>query len=472
MITIGTLQLSPDPYVDFSYSYFSGNSSNNKIFGGQKTLTLRGSIVKATPAELIVEAKKIQDWYNRSPTRVYENITILGQTYPSLMVVGVNIPDGDWVNKIDYEIVLEAQIESSSTIPSNTFNLTYEDNVKNINISESISVNTENNGGTYYIANNGLQTIEGSVQWDIDISVTAKRSKRNTAIKNAELALRKIYSQLSSPDRNEFVGYKNWKLFLQTRALSAKAYEGSISLRASIVFVPPEIRHNCFVTLQSDFSHDYKANVHSKKVNIDIQGLVPILWTDLIDLQNSCSQSRMNSVNSLITSFLNAYRNESAIDTTSDIYLNAFNCSNYCTVSQQNICYSPTSFSVVRSIVEGKASLNLEWSSDPSRCSNNGITLEIEKQIAYIDNAIEEMNGWSLLQPVIQDLFCSNPMTVTYTTTATSRSKCINSFVEQEAINNAPTFVDEPGSWALIRNNLTLSNNQCTIVREFIRICP
>jgi len=198
---------------------------------------------------------------------------------------------------------------------------------------------------------------------------------------------------------------------------------------------------------------------------------VPIFWSDLINLPNNCSQSRMNSVNSLINAFINAYRNESSIDTTTDIYLNILNCSNSCEVSQ-NICYSPTNFSVARSVVEGKASLNLDWSSDPSKCTNNGIILEIEKQIAYINKAIVEHNGWGLFQPVIQDLNCSESMTVVYTVTATSRYKCPNPVVESVAISNAPTFVDEPGSWILIKNNLTLNNNSCTITREFVRTCP
>lgn len=44
MLTLGTLTLEDDPYVSISYEY--SQSSNGRIIGGTKKITLTGSIIE------------------------------------------------------------------------------------------------------------------------------------------------------------------------------------------------------------------------------------------------------------------------------------------------------------------------------------------------------------------------------------------------------------------------------------------
>ena len=466
MITIGTLQLDPEPYVDINYNY--STTGNQKVFGGTKTITLSGSVVRSTPSELIDQVKKIQNWYVNNANRTYQNITIKGQTYSSIRVLNLSIDSSDWVNKAQYTIELETNIET--ILNTNDFDLIYDDLVESLDISESLEINADNNH-TFYFGNDGLQTIAGSLKWNINISISCKRSHRQTAIKNAELALRKIFSKLSAPTRLEFNPYRNWKKYLQSRSLTSNSSKGSLTFSNSVVMLPPDIKHDCLINLENNFSHNYMNNSHTKKVSINFDGLVPIEWDAIIDVQSTCAHSKINSVNNLISSFISAYKNESVIDDTSDVYLIALNCANYCGVSQ-NICFTPTSFSVNRSITDGRATLDLEWSSDPSRCSNNGIVVEIEKTLATVTWTIIPHRGWSMYYPVVQDLKCQAPTIATYTTTATSIYKCLNTNTQAVAYANSPTYVDEAGTWTLVRWTTSQNNNSYTITKEFVRVCP
>lgn len=239
MITIGTLALDPEPYVDVAYNY--ATTSNQKVFGGTKTITLKGSVFGNSPSEVINKIKSMQTWFASNTQRIYQNVSIKGQSYTYLKVLNLSIDSGDWVNKADYTIELEANIET--VLNTNDFNLIYDDFVESLEVNESLEINADSNY-TFYVGAQGLQTISGTLKWNVNISVSCKRSFSQTAIKNAELVLKKILSNIAVPTRQEFAEYRNWKKYLNSRSLSANPSKGSLTFSHSVVMLPPNVTHS------------------------------------------------------------------------------------------------------------------------------------------------------------------------------------------------------------------------------------
>ena len=208
MLTLGSLTLDPSPFVSSSYEYKLLN--NGRVVGVVKKLTLSGSIIKESASDVLIEAKKINEWFGLQANRYINNVTINGQVYNFIIIDSVSIDSSDWVNKLTYSIKLTAPPESTLVIPSNVLNLSYNDFIEQIDINETLELESDKQG-TYYIAANGFKTVNGTVKWSCKIGVTCRRSSTNSAIKNAENVLRRII--LTTPDRKEFDEYKLWNKY-------------------------------------------------------------------------------------------------------------------------------------------------------------------------------------------------------------------------------------------------------------------
>lgn len=469
MLTLGSLTLDPSPYVASNYEYSLLN--NGRVVGVIKKITLTGSVVKDNLADLLLEAKKINEWFGLQSNRFLNNITINGQKYNYIIIDGVSIDNSDWVNKFEYTINLTAPPESTLTIPSNILNLSFNDHIKSIDIDESLNIEADKQG-TYFITANGFETVNGSVKWSSRINVSCRRSSTNSAIKNAENVLRKIL--ITTPDRKEFDEYKTWNKFLQNRSVEMNPSEGSISFNCSLILVPQNITNNCLVTFSDNTRHDYVQNSHSKSFSMDIEGLIPINWSDIINLSSSCLSGKYEAAYAFGNTVVNGYRNENSFQSL-DLILQKLNCPIFCNTQNDAFCYAPKNATINHSPIEGKLGLNFEWGSDRDNCNNNGITVEIERTVSSVNQSIVEFSSWAMPYTIVQNINCNKAITIKYSISAQSRYQCPNSSVREAAIQQISSVYSSlpaQGQWRLVKDNRSENNTSYTINMEFVQLCP
>lgn len=467
MLTLGTLTLTDDPYISIGYNYNTTN--NGTVIGGLKSITLSGSIVSSTPSVLISKAKEINDWFADTTDRTLGSISIRGQSYPYAIIDSVTLNDSDWVNKLGYTIVLRVPIESSAILPSNVFNLSYTDNVKSLEIIESLNIESDKNT-TYYITNTGINTINGSVRWDIKINISCFRDNTNSAIVNAENVLRSIL--ITAPNRSEFNEYKTWNMFLQSRSININPSNGSLEFTLSALLTPATLQYNCLVGFAHTYNHNYTSNTHSRTLNIDIEGLVSIAWSDIINLSSSCFSGKFEAASALASVLASSYRDPTTHSTV-DLILNTIGCPIACDLTDNSLCYSPRNFTMSSSVIDGSCNLSMEWGADNQNCNNNGITTEVSLTSSNTKLALNIFNGWFLGYPIIQNLNCAYPDQRDYTITAKSRFKCPNSLTRLAAENEANAIISSiPNTWYKIKDTRTQDNTSYSIRMSWIQVCP
>jgi len=469
MLTLGSLTLNPSPYVSSNYEYSLSN--NGRIIGVIKKLTLTGSIVKDNTSDLLLEAKKINEWFGLQSNRLINNVTINNQQYSYIIIDSVSIDNSDWVNKFSYTIQLTCPPETNQSIPSNILNLSYTDHIKNIDLTESLDVEADKQG-TFFVTANGLKTLNGSVKWNSRITITCRRSSNNSAIKNAENVLRKIL--LTTPDRKEFNEYKTWKKFLQTRSIEMNSSNGSLSFSISIIMIPDTINGDCLATFSETSSHDYVQNNHSRSLNIEIEGLIPINWTDIINISSSCLPGKYNAAYNFANSIVGAYRSPDSYQSL-DLILQQLNCPIFCNSPNYNLCYSPNNATITHSVIDGTVGINFEWSANNDNCNNNGISIEVQETMASYNASIKELSSWLMPYTIVQNMNCARALIKSFQISAQSRFQCPNSDVRNAAISassNVYNMLPPQGQWFLIKHTSSETNTSYTINMDFVRVCP
>lgn len=466
MLTIGTLTLDDDPYVNVSYQYTQ--ASNGRVIGGTKKITLTGTIIANNASDLIDESNTIKDWFAQSDNRYISSVTINNQLYSFVVVDNITLDSEDWVNSMDYTIELTAQIEATAVLPSNILNLTYTDNLTGLDITESMEIQSDKN--TYYITNGGLETIENSITWSINMSITCRRSANQTAIQNAHSLLSNIL--ITTPDRQEFNEYKTWNMYLQSRSLDTNPVNGSLSFSCKIILVPQNILHSAYINIGSSSNHNYTNNSHSKSITINSTGLIQVTWSSIVNLSNFCITGKITNAQGAIDTLINWYKNLERFPGQEIDPPNPPCPTSYDLISN-NVCYIPKSITTVKNLTEGKMSATIEWGTDSSSCSN-GISIEVEKTENNVDASIIENSNFWIVSPIITNLNCNKAKIWSYNISVSSKSNCSleNSYdaawAEYDAIKNSL----DPTIWYEIKKTSQETNNSYNITAEFVEACP
>lgn len=467
MLTIGTLTLDDDPYVNVSYQYTQ--ASNGRVIGGTKKITLTGTIIANNASDLIDESNTIKDWFAQSDNRYISSVTINNQLYSFIIVENVTIDSEDWVSSINYTIELIAQIEASAVLPSNILNLTYADHLTGLDITESMSFQADKQN-TYYLTAGGFKSIEDSITWEMKMSVTCRRSALKTPIQNAYDILSNIL--ISTPDRTEFNEYKDWNMYLQTRSLETNPVNGSLSFSCKITLIPDDIVHPAFINISSSTNHNYISNNHSRNVSLTSTGLIPIQWTSIIDLSEFCVSGKLANAQNAINILINWYRDLVNFPGT-DIDPANPSCNIDCNLTSNNICYIPKTITVTKNATDGKISANIEWATDSDSCSN-GLSIEVEKTENNIDQTIVENSNFWIVRPIVTNLNCNKARIWSYNISVSSKYSCpqenliTSALVEYNTIRNSL----DPNVWFEIRKISQQNNNSYTLTVDYVEACP
>lgn len=464
MLVLGTLTLDEDPYVSISYEY--SQSSNGRIVGGTKKITLTGSIIEDSPSLLIDKSNQIKDWFAQSSNRYLSDITINDQIYDFLVVDNISIDSEDWVYVVNYSITLVCQIEATAVLPSNILNITYTDYLTSFDITETLELSADKQN-SYYLTAGGLKTIENSLTWNINMSVTCRRSDTNTPIQNAYNLLEQIL--ITTPDRQEFNQYKTWTMYLHSRSLDSNPVNGSLSFSCRATLVPDEITTPALINIQSSTNHNYISNTHSKTMNITANGLVAIGWSSILDLTSFCNTTRIENAKNAIATLINYYKDLDNFPGQDIDPLNPAGCDISCSLPI-NSCYKPQNISINHSLTDGKSNATIEWSSDNSSCSN-GLSIETEITENNIDQSIVEQSNFWVVDPIITNLNCNKARTRSYNINVTSKYNCPQDDVENAAWNEYST-INLGANWYEIRKSSQQNNNSYSITVDYIEACP
>lgn len=466
MLILGSLQLADNPYVNISYNY--NQTSNGVVLGGKKQIQLTGTITASSTSGLIDQANNIKDWFSQEDNRYINSVTINDQVYSFVFVDSVSIDSENWTSNFSYTIILVAQIEASAVLPSNISSIDYNDYLDSLDISESLDLQADSNG-TYYFANNQFRTISQSVKWDVKINLKCFRSSNNTPIKNAENLLNKIL--ITTPDRAEFNQYKTWNMYLQTRSIDLNAAQGSINFSCTILLLPPEITTPALITIQSSTNHNYVNNSHTKNISCSINGLSPINWTSIIDINNTClSSSKLSNAETAANTLIGIYRNLDNFPGR-EISPLAENCPITCDVLSDNICYIPKNISVSKSRIEGSINIDMQWGAEGTNCSN-GLSVEVEETLNSVDETIIENSNFWIATPIISLLNCRKARTINYTISVNSRYQCPQESLYDTAWSEYNTVVNNlTANWFLIKLTSQENNNSYTINADFVEAC-
>jgi hypothetical protein len=429
-ISIGGITLDSDstPVVKVTYDYFK--SKSGEILGGHTVFTITGtvSVSDSSGSSGSTVMKKLQSIRDIGTNTKCVPVNIPGYFNGQGKISNVNIeqgPDPTWVNQGAYSIELKTEL---ANLPPNSLGITKDDAVSDISISESIEIGEDAHGFSF----DGGQLSKSFVKFTNKVSVTCKPlcPTSGTPFSKALGVLRRVLK--SGPQNEIFATYKTWRTLLQDRSLEMNS-EGGVSFSATIILLPPSSSHNALIDLSFGHNQTYESRTENFTVSGNITGLAPIAWSDLVNLSDSCSASKLVGAESAFGYVSGKY---SSLGSWAGQTLtlneqpncpgnNPNNSATQCGSSPFNTqinCVEPTNSTVSRNRTDGSISFTFEWASseiDSGGCSSGGNRTEIiidveDPQPTLVEHVIVRYGT------LIQNINCSTAKRVSGTLTITS----------------------------------------------------
>jgi hypothetical protein len=480
-ITIGsvTLDSTYTPKIKVSTEYFK--TSSQEIIGGVKNITITGTFAigddgSLTGAIVMSKLKEIRD-LGRDTSCV--NIDIPGYASGLGKIVDVKIEQGSdptWINVGSYIIELKSKLD---VLPQNSLGISLDDWATSVERSESLQLGEESHG--YIVAGTNFIKSFVKVTNKTTVSCMPLCPGYGTPIGLAKKLLNKLFK--SGLTNSIFSEYKSWQPYLQSRTMETNNAEGSITLTAEIILIPPCGSSTAgFVDLQFGFNKAYDGNNETRTISGSINGLASIAWTDNI-VSNPGSASKYNAANTILQLIKARYSDISSWQgiqlelekkpNCPDPNINPYVCKPN-TTQTSNGCIKPSSSNISKSRTDGVINFNFQWDNSQSNCEINGMRCETVVDIADPENRL----AFHLIPrygTVIQDLNCLSAKRVNLNVSITSdRGGCtpdLKQCAENKAIeaNISQYFT---GSYIIIGDTSSISLSGYTIRREYIELCP
>lgn len=493
-ITLGTLTLDDDtdaPKVDISYEYFK--TSSEEIIGGHIIATITGvvsysdsnnSSTTKTGSQVMNRLKAIRN-LGKSTGCIDASTIPNFDSYGNIgRITNVSIdqgPDPSWVNQGAYSIEVRGLMKN---IPANSFGIVAEDGVQELSRSETLTVGEESHGYVYDTTNGVSKAfVKSSNSITLKVDLLCGRGNPLDILKKV------IKTGPSGGPGDTKSNYVKYDQYLASRSLTFNA-GGSISFNCDMILTEPGTTKDAFVDLNFSYNRAYQSNSITYITSGSINGLAKINWSDILDLSNTCSASKL-------TGALNAY------DAIYQVYsdLNVWNGVTYeskeqpnCPVSSSSfvgLCRSsqpstnstssdyirPTSSSMSVSRTDGTINFNFEWATEQNQdgqtCIQDGSTKETtvditERQQNYVDHTLPGQGT------LIQNLNCNSAKKVSITVTTTNKKdsgNCNNNL--QCTVNDGlaiaiTDYLDSATNWILIGNRTTETLNSYSTKQDYI----
>jgi len=497
-IVIGSVTLDETyaPFANMSYEYFT--TPNGEIIGGSRIFTVTGTVSVSQAAKSgATVMSKLAQIRNLGQDSGCVSVSIPNLYSGMGKITNVSIdqgPDPSWVNQGSFTIEIKAKLKS---IPPNSMGITVDDHAVSISKSETIEIGEESHG---FVFLNDQNNISKSY---VKFSCKATASCRPLCdpLSPQEIALRLIKKFVAYiPNHPLISAYKNWKPFAQSRSLDVTSTETSFSI--DIILLPPSVTTGAFIDLEFEHNKTYQEKEESKRISGSIIGLASISWTDLIDLPNTTSGSKLASAEEAFNKIISKYNYLKEFDSNGKTLIlnekpncppagggvggsSIGNCKGLEDTKedpQQTLVIQPSTSSVSKSRSDGTINFVFEWSSSSSSNNNDCVDGDGYKRELVVDITEPQRQIVEHIIPsygtLIQDINACSAKRISFTSSASSSDVCV-------ATNARPTGVIEPldkavkdylGSanprdWLLISHTSLVSNKNYTITKEFIKKC-
>lgn len=478
-ITIGGTTLDPKstPVIKVSFDYFK--SKSGVILGGNTIFSISGTITVEdsnglSGSSVMTQLKAIRDI---GKTTDCVPVTIPGFYTGQAKINNVNIdqgPDPSWVNQGGYTIEVKAPL---ANLPPNDLGITKDDFVSDLSISESIEIGEDSHGFSFL----GGEFSKSFVKFTNKISVTSKPlcSSSGTSFSKAISVLKRIVK--SGPQNPIFSTYQNWKTLLQDRSIELNS-EGGVTFSSTLILMPPSSSYNALVDINFGHSQNYESEQETRTISGTITGLAPIAWSDLVNLGDSCSASKLSGAEAAFGAIKNRYNSLGSWAGTMLTLSKQPNCPNPATVAGQcgsssinSLCLEPTNSVISKNRTEGTINFSFEWSTtEKDNCNSNGnkieITIDVEDpQQTLVEHTIVRFGT------LIQNINCRTAKRVSGTLSITSQgggcpapASC-NSGGEDLSTEIARYTSD--GNYYLVGNTETTTLSSYTLKLDYVKAC-
>jgi hypothetical protein len=493
MLTINIGELALDetysPLVNVSFEYFK--TKGGEIIGGLQKFTITGVVTVSdspglkTGSSVMFKLKSIRAI--GAKTKCFD-VSIPGFYSGQGKVTNVTIDQGSdptWVNQGAFSIEISAPL---SSIPTNSLGITLDDSITDISKSETVEIGEDAHG--YVLVGDTLS--KTYIKFTNKINLTCKplcpNLGGNTA--NPITILRRLVA--IGPTHQSLQKYQSWKPFLQSRSLEIST-EGSVSFSSEIILLPPSSTGKAFVDIGFEHNRTYESKQKSKKISGTVTGLSEVAWSDLINVSDTSSSSKLSNAESVFQTLKGRYSDLSSWEGLIIKLTEVPGCPKTTSTSigrcgdddddddeggGGNIV--PTSSTISKDRTEGVINFTFEWSSSDSdqECSeSNGkrteVTVDIvEPQPTLVEHIIPGVGT------LIQNLNCKSAETLTFTSTTTdpqeggcsNNSKCLaEDAINKEIEKYIPDKNDK--SWLIIENTRQTATNSFSITIKYIKQC-
>lgn len=476
-----TLDKNYNPYVNFTYEYFT--TQTGEIIGGVRIFTISGTVSKSSSSNSGSQVMRTLKTIRNLGTKTKcVPVTIDSFFSGSAKISNVTIDQGSdptWVNQAPFTIEIRVPLDD---IPSNSLGIKGSDRVTSISREESLEIGEESHGFIFTSPDN-LKLSKTFVKWSSNISVTCEHLCSSKSPQDLVIDTLKRLA-LTAPNSEILEDYKNWRPHLHSRTLD---FSGSnqASFSAEIILLPPEpdSQLSAFIDLQFEQERSFQDNTENKRTKGTITGLIPITWGDLVDLTNTSTHSKLASAEAALDKIINEY-NKLKRWAGGVLELNKTDecpeeggCEGL-TQDADSLAVKPKSSTISKSRSEGTINFVFEWGNSVGNgCPDeDGLIKEVTVDITEPARQIVE-HVLPSVGTLIQDLNCCSAKRISFVSTVSSSENdgLCSSFDPKDAESELQRAIDEyikdPLNWLLIAHTKQTTNNSVSITKEFIEAC-
>lgn len=468
-----------NPYINFTYEYFS--TSTGEIIGGVRVFTISGTVSKSTSSssgsQVMRELKTIRN-IGRNAKCVS---VVIGSLYSGpAKISNVTIDQGDdpsWINQAPFTIEIRAPLDN---IPSNSLGIVASDRAKEVSRSESLEIG-EDAHGFVYSADGSTNLSKTFVKWSSQITITCESL---CSVDSPQTLAMNLLNKLllTAPDSDILSDYKTWKPHSQSRSLELIGIN-QVSFSADIVLLPPDpsSQFSAFIDLEFEQDRSFQDNQESKRIKGTITGLSPISWSDLIDLDNTSTHSKLDNAENAFDYIKNKY-NKLYEWRGGVLELNinkAANCPIQDNNSDNNNIVKPKTSSISKSRTEGTITFTFEWGTNQGECTDDdGLTREVTVDITEPARQIVE-HVIPSVGTLIQDLNCCTAKKISFTSSISAPEAdglcptLTDTDVDSELNRAIDRYIgnENLNKWLLINHTRQTTLNSVSTTKEFIEAC-
>jgi len=465
---------------------------SGEIIGGSVSYTVTGTVSVSDDGSITGSQVMSKLQNIRNIGRDSQCITVtLDSFYSGLArIINVNIEQGAdpaWINLGVYSIELKSKID---TIPPNTLGIVASDCVTSLDQSEEIELGEDSHG---YLYNNG-EFSKTFVRFTNKINIKCQPvcNDDGDAFKKAMTVLRKLVK--FGPQHEIFSEYKTWTKLLQTRSMDTNI-DGSVSFSASIILIPQcSTQKYALVDLTFANNKNYQNKTEKRSITGNINGLISVSWSDLIDLSDTCTDSKLANADSVLAVIKNRFSNLSSWEGSELSLIKQPNCPNNpitaceTTTLDNALCIKPSASTISKSRVDGSISFTFDWSTVDS-CEENGFRTDLTVDINYREPIVVE-HIIPMYGTLLQDLKTFRPLKYEFTASLSSNGNSCAAFdsciindlknklqkLIEQYIGKATDTVNLQGGgdgtgFIIVNNNINRTLNSLTLKKDYLQQC-